>query len=89
MQSAATLRGEINIRDVTFRFYVNIKDAQGRRQTRKRSQLLNLIFTSINGGETGQCSQQRDWDKMWMRSGINGILKRDSKRELFRFAAMK
>ena len=28
MQSAATLRGEINIKDVTFHFYANIKDAK-------------------------------------------------------------
>ena len=69
-----------------FRFYANIKDAK----QENRPQLFHLNLTLINGGETGQCSQQRDWDKMWIKSG-NGILKRDSKHELkvFRFVALK
>ena len=33
LQSAATLRGEINIKEVTFRFYANIKDAKQLKET--------------------------------------------------------
>ena len=59
MQSGATLRGEINIKAVTFRFYADIKDAK-QENISEHLQMFYLNFTLINGGEIGQCSQQRD-----------------------------
>ena len=62
---------------------------QRRQAARKHLQMFHLNFTLINGDEIGQCSQQRDWDKMCIRSSIHGILQRDGQHELFTFVALK
>ena len=67
MQSAATLGGEINIKEVTFRFYANIKDA-------KHENIHDCslkFYLELMEVKLVKCSQQRD--KMSIRSGINGI----------------